>query len=58
LGAGRPENAGVYVAPFAKPAERVFALSTEAAAIFAAGADGGDYLLWMHGAALLAGCAT
>src|SRR5262249_4988877 len=48
----RPENLGVYVASFAKPAERVF-FRTESAAIFAPGADGKGYLLWLRGGALL-----
>jgi Tol biopolymer transport system component len=51
--AERPENMGVYVAPFAKPAEPVFLLRTETAAVFAPGGDGRDYLLWLHGGTLL-----
>jgi hypothetical protein len=52
--ADRPENTGVYVAAFAKPAERVFLLQTETAAIVALGGDGRDYLLWLRGGTLLA----
>jgi Tol biopolymer transport system component/predicted Ser/Thr protein kinase len=52
--ADKPENAGVYVAPFAKPAERVFLLRTETAAVFAPGGDGRDYLLWLRAGTLLA----
>jgi hypothetical protein len=52
--ADRPENTGVYVAPLAKPAERVFLLRTETAAIVAPGGDGKDYLLWLRGGTLLA----
>jgi tRNA A-37 threonylcarbamoyl transferase component Bud32 len=52
--AGQPENTGVYVAAFAKPAERVFLLQTETAAIVASGEDRRDYLLWLRGGTLLA----
>jgi Tol biopolymer transport system component len=52
--AGRPEDTGVYVAPLAKPAERVFLLRTDTAAIVAPGGDGRDYLLWLRGGTLLA----
>jgi Tol biopolymer transport system component len=44
----------VYVAPLANPAERVFLLRTETAALFATGGDGRDYLLWLRGGTLLA----
>jgi hypothetical protein len=44
----------VYVVPLAKPAERVFLLRTETAAIFAPGGDGKDYLLWLRGGTLVA----
>jgi Tol biopolymer transport system component len=52
--ADKPENTGLYVASFAKPAERVFLLRTEAAALFAPSGDGRDYLLWLRGGTLLA----
>jgi hypothetical protein len=52
--AATPENSGAYVAPFAKPAERVFLLQTETAAVFARGGSGRDYLLWLRSGALLA----
>jgi Tol biopolymer transport system component/tRNA A-37 threonylcarbamoyl transferase component Bud32 len=52
--ADKPENSGIYVATFAKPAERVFLLRTETAAIFAPGGDGKNYLLWLRGGTLLA----
>jgi hypothetical protein len=52
--ADKPENAGVYVAPLAKPAERLFLLRTETAAILASSGDGKDYLLWLRGGTLLA----
>jgi Tol biopolymer transport system component len=52
--AGRPEETGVCVAPLTKPAERVFLLRTETAAIFAPGEDGRDYLLWLRGGTLVA----
>jgi Tol biopolymer transport system component len=52
--ADKPENTGVYVASFAKPAERVFLLRTESAAIVAPGGDRRDYLLWLRGGTLLA----
>src|SRR5262249_5779906 len=50
----KAENAGIYVAPFAKPAERVLLLTTETAAVFAPGGDGRDYLLWLRDGTLLA----
>jgi len=40
--------------PLAKPAERVFLLRTETAAIVAPGGDGREYLLWLRGGTLLA----
>jgi Tol biopolymer transport system component len=52
--AGQPENTGVYVATFAKPAERVFLLRTETAATFAPGGDGRSYLLWLRSGTLVA----
>jgi Tol biopolymer transport system component/predicted Ser/Thr protein kinase len=52
--ADKPENSGVYVTTFAKPAERVFLLRTESAAIVTPGGDGRDYLLWLRGGTLLA----
>jgi Tol biopolymer transport system component/tRNA A-37 threonylcarbamoyl transferase component Bud32 len=52
--ADKPENAGVYVSTFAKPAERVFLLRTETAAILASGGEGRDYLLWLRGGTLVA----
>jgi Tol biopolymer transport system component/tRNA A-37 threonylcarbamoyl transferase component Bud32 len=52
--AASPENSGVYVASFAKPAERVFLHRTETGALFAPGGDGRDYLLWLRGGTLLA----
>jgi hypothetical protein len=52
--ADRPENTGLYLASFAKPAERVFLLRTEMAALFAPGGDGRDYLLWLRGGTLVA----
>jgi Tol biopolymer transport system component/tRNA A-37 threonylcarbamoyl transferase component Bud32 len=51
--ADKPENAGVYVATFANPAERVFLLRTETAALLAPSGDGRDYLLWLRGGTLL-----
>jgi hypothetical protein len=52
--ADKPENTGVYAASFAKPAEPVFLLRTETAAIVAPCGDGRDYLLWLRGGTLLA----
>jgi Tol biopolymer transport system component/predicted Ser/Thr protein kinase len=52
--ADKPENSGVYVSTFAKPAERAFLLRTETAAIVAPGGDGRDYLLWLRGGTLVA----
>jgi predicted Ser/Thr protein kinase len=52
--AATPDNTGLYVASFAKPAERVFLLRTETAAIFAPVGDGRGYLLWLRDGALLA----
>jgi Tol biopolymer transport system component/predicted Ser/Thr protein kinase len=50
----KPENVGVYVAPLAKPDERVLLLRTESGALFAPGGDGRDYLLWLRGDTLVA----
>jgi Tol biopolymer transport system component/predicted Ser/Thr protein kinase len=50
----QPENAGMYVSTFAKPAERAFFVRTETAAILASGGEGRDYLLWLRGGTLLA----
>jgi hypothetical protein len=52
--ADKPENRGVYVASLDKPAERVFLLRAETAAIAAPGGDGKDYLLWLRDGTLLA----
>jgi hypothetical protein len=52
--ASTPENAGVYVASFAKPAERVFLLQTETGALLTPGGDGKYYLLWLRGGTLIA----
>ena len=52
--AGRPEDIGVYAASFAKPGERVKLVNTDAAAFYAYGGDGKNYLLWMRGGTLVA----
>jgi Tol biopolymer transport system component/predicted Ser/Thr protein kinase len=52
--AGRPEDTAVYAASFAKPGERVKLVNTDAAAFYAPGGDGKNYLLWMRGATLVA----
>jgi Tol biopolymer transport system component/predicted Ser/Thr protein kinase len=51
--ADKPENTGVYVAPLGEPADRVFLIRTETAALFAPGGDGKNYLLWMRSGALV-----
>src|SRR6266849_9495714 len=51
---GKPEDTGVYAASFAKPGERVKLVNTDAAAFYAPGGDGKNYLLWMRGATLVA----
>jgi Tol biopolymer transport system component/predicted Ser/Thr protein kinase len=50
----KPENTGIYTASFAKPGERVRVLTTETNAVYAPGADGKGYLLWLRGGTLVA----
>jgi Tol biopolymer transport system component/predicted Ser/Thr protein kinase len=52
---GSRENSGVYAASLAKPAERVkLRLPPDSNAIYAAGANGKGYLLWLRGGTLVA----
>jgi eukaryotic-like serine/threonine-protein kinase len=51
---GRSEDNGVYAASFAKPGERVKIVNTDAAAFYASGGDGKNYLLWARGGTLVA----
>jgi eukaryotic-like serine/threonine-protein kinase len=51
---GRSEDNGVYAASLAKPGERVKLVNTDAAAFYASGGDGKNYLLWMRGGTLVA----
>jgi Tol biopolymer transport system component/predicted Ser/Thr protein kinase len=50
----KPENTGVYAASLSKPGERVKLLATGTNAVYAPGADGKGYLLWLRGGALVA----
>ena len=50
----RAENPGVFASSLAKPSERVQLLNAETNALYASGADGREYLLWLRGATLLA----
>ena len=50
----KPENAGIYVASFANPGERIRLLATDTNALYAPGGDGKSYLLWLRGATLVA----
>ena len=50
----RPENAGIYAASLARPAERVHLLTTDSNALYAPGGDGKDYLLWRRVGVLVA----
>ena len=50
----RPETAGIFVASFAKPAERNRLLATDTNALFAPGNGGKGQLLWLRGGTLLA----
>jgi eukaryotic-like serine/threonine-protein kinase len=52
-GANR-ENAGVYAASLAKPAERVKLLATESNAIYVSRGEGKGYLLWLRSGTLVA----
>src|SRR5215472_12753444 len=52
--AAKPEDSGAYVASLNKPADRVKVVSTESRVVYAPGADGNGYLLWMRGGALVA----
>ena len=54
LEAAKPEDSGAYVASLSKPADRVKVVSTESRVVYAPGADGNGYLLWMRGGALVA----
>ena len=49
-----PENTGIYAASLAHAAEPVRLLSTHTNALYAPGAAGKNYLLWLRGAALVA----
>ena len=51
---GRSEDNAVYAASFAKPGERVKLVNTDAAAFYAPGGDGKNYLLWTRGGTLVA----
>jgi hypothetical protein len=53
-GNDRPENAGIYAASLARPAERVHLLYTNSSALYAPGGDGRDYLVWHRAGALVA----
>ena len=53
-GNDRPENAGIYAASLARPAERVHLLATNTNALYAPGGDGKDYLLWHRAGTLVA----
>ena len=50
----KPEYTGVYAASFAKPGERVRLLATDTNAVYAPGAGGKGYLLWLRGTTLFA----
>jgi eukaryotic-like serine/threonine-protein kinase len=50
----KPENAGVYVTSLAQPSGRAHILTTDTNALYAPGADGSDYLLWLRSGTLLA----
>ena len=50
----KPESTGLYASSLSTPAERVKLLTTESKAVYASGAEGTGYLLWMRGAALVA----
>jgi eukaryotic-like serine/threonine-protein kinase len=52
--ASKPENSGVYAASLAKPSERVKLVTTNSSGVYATGADGKGYLLWLRGRALVA----
>jgi Tol biopolymer transport system component/DNA-binding winged helix-turn-helix (wHTH) protein len=54
ISGARPENTGVFVASFAKPAERTRLIAEDTNALFAPGGDGKDYLLWRHGSEVVA----
>src|SRR4051794_31625899 len=51
---GEQENAGIYAASLAKPAERVHLLATSSSALYAPRVDGKNYLLWRRAGALVA----
>jgi serine/threonine protein kinase len=52
--ADRAENSGIYASSFAHPTERVRLLATDTNALYVAGNNGENYLLWLRGSALFA----
>jgi Tol biopolymer transport system component/predicted Ser/Thr protein kinase len=52
--AARPEDSGAYAAPLSKPGDRTKLVTTESKVIYAPGAGGKGYLLWMRGGAIVA----
>jgi serine/threonine protein kinase/Tol biopolymer transport system component len=50
----KPDNTGIYVASFNKPSERIRLLPTDSQALYAPGAEGKSYLLWLRGGTLVA----
>ncbi len=48
------ENVGVYAASLSDPTRRLQLLNTDTNAIYAAGGNGIDYLLWLRGTTLMA----
>ena len=50
----KPENNGAYAASLAKPSDAVKLLSTDTSVLYARGANGKGYLLWLRGSTLQA----
>jgi hypothetical protein len=50
----KPEDSGIFVAPLSKPGKRVKLLSTESKSVYASGANGKGYILWVRSGSLVA----
>jgi Tol biopolymer transport system component/predicted Ser/Thr protein kinase len=50
----KPEDSGIFVAPLSNPSKRVKLLTTESKAVYASGANGKGYVLWVRSGSLVA----
>jgi Tol biopolymer transport system component len=49
----KPEDSGIFVAPLSNPGKRVKLLTTESKAVYASGANGKGYILWVRSGSLV-----